>query len=145
MFDFVVNVQVAVVRDGKYLFIVRGGGVNFLPGVKGLPGGKTEHSESADRVLEETGIREVSEETGVTVAPDLVYVRSSSFSANGRYAVNAVFMGKWESGEPYAKSPVEVSDYMWLSAADVVSDASIPEWEKLHVQQAEQLRRMLGW
>ena len=54
-------------------------------------------------------------------------------------------MGKWESGEPYAKSPVEVSDYMWLSAADVVSDAGIPEWEKLHVQQAEQLRRMLGW
>jgi 8-oxo-dGTP diphosphatase len=145
MFNFVVNVQVAVVRDGKYLFIVRGGGVNFLPGLKGLPGGKTEHSELADRVLEEAGLREVDEETGVRVAPDLIYVRSSSFSANGKYVVNVVFMGEWESGEPYVKSSGEVVGCMWLSAEDVAADDSIPGWEQLHVQQAERLRRQLGW
>ena len=145
MFDFIVNVQVAVVRDTRYLFIVRGAGVNFLPGSKGLPGGKTEHGELSDRALEETGIREVYEETGVTVGPDLAYVRSSSFSANDKYAVNVVFMGRWKSGEPYIQSRGEVSGCMWLSAADVAADESIPEWEQLNVQKAEQLRLKIWW
>lgn len=145
VFDFIVNVQVAVIRDSKYLFIVRGSEVSFLPGAKGLPGGKAEHGELPDCVLEEAGIREIYEETGVMVAPDLMYVRSSSFSANGKHAVNIVFMGKWDSGEPYVKSHGEVSECIWLSAKDVAADESIPEWERLSVKKAEKLRLRVGW
>lgn len=142
MYDFIVNVQVAVFRDGKYLFIVRGDEEEYMPGAKGLPGGKAEHGDIDNLALESTGKREIEEETGVTLAPSLHYVRSNVF---GNSVMNVLLLGKWESGEPRARSTGEVAECMWLSADEVASDGSIPEWEKQHIRLAEAVRNQLGW
>ena len=74
------NTQCAVSRDGRCLMIVRGQGVKQAPGVLAFPGGKVEIGDGPDSVLEAAVRREVGEETGVTVAPELKYVRSSTFT-----------------------------------------------------------------
>ncbi len=113
-----------------------------MPGAKALPGGKAENGDLDDRALESAGTREVMEETGVVVAPDLHYVRSNVFSNR---VMNVLLIGRWETGEPHAASPGEVSKCLWLSAERVFGDDSIPEWEKEHIRQAEQVRHKLNW
>lgn len=142
MYEFIVNVQVAVVRDGKYLFIIRGDEEEYMPGAKVLPGGKAEHGDTDNLALESVGRREISEETGMVLGPLLHYVRSNVF--NGR-VMNVLLLGKWESGEPYARSRGEVAECMWLTAEEVASDGSIPEWEKQHIRLAEVTRKRLNW
>lgn len=142
MNDFIVNVQVAVVRNGKYLFIIRSESDSYMPGAKALPGGKAEQGDNDDRSLETTGIREVEEETGVMLAPDLRYVRSNTFADR---VMNVLLIGRWESGEPYPHDADEVADCVWLTAAQVYADDDIAKWEKEHVRQAEAVRAQLGW
>ena len=50
----------------------------YLPGAKVLPGGKAEHGNLDNHALEATGIREIEEETGVILGPQLFYVRTQS-------------------------------------------------------------------
>ena len=63
----VVNAQATVVREGRYLMIVRGEFEEHAPGALSPPGGKVEHGDDETGVLESTVRREVLEETGVTV------------------------------------------------------------------------------
>ena len=78
--SYVVNTQCAVVRNGRYLTIVRGERVKHAPGELGFPGGKVEVADGPDRILESAVRREVLEETGVTVSAELRYVRSVAFT-----------------------------------------------------------------
>ena len=94
---FIVNVQCAVVRDGRYLMIVRGDGVGHAPGVLAFPGGKTELGDGPSDVLESTARREVLEETGVRVSRALEYVRSKTFeTTGGGSVVDVLFLGEYE-------------------------------------------------
>ena len=56
---YIVNVEGAVVKDGRYLMIVRGEQESHAPGALTFPGGKVEDAESVDNVLEETIRREI--------------------------------------------------------------------------------------
>lgn len=142
MYEFIVNVQVAVVRDGRYLFIVRGAQEEYLPGVMGLPGGKAENGDVDNLALEVAGRREVEEETGAILGPSLHYVRSNIF--NDR-VLNVLLIAKWDSGEPFARSQAEVARCAWLMAEEVAADPSIPEWEQQHIVHSERVRKRLNW
>lgn len=142
MYEFIVNVQVAVVRNGKYLFITRGDEEEYLPGVKALPGGKAEAGDIDNLALETVGKREVAEETGMVLGPSLHYVRSNVFNGS---VMNVVLLGRWDSGEPYARSKGEVTECMWLTAEEVAADSLIPEWEKQHIRLAEETQQRLDW
>lgn len=142
MYEFIVNVQVAVVRDGRYLFIVRGDEEEYLPGVMGLPGGKAENGDVDNFALEDAGRREVEEETGAILGPSLHYVRSNIFS--GR-VMNVLLIAKWDSGEPFARSQAEVERCVWLTAEEVAAERSIPDWEQQHILHSEPVRRRLNW
>lgn len=120
--QFVVNVQCAVVRDGRYLMIVRGNGVEHAPGVLAFPGGKVETGDGPSEVLETTAMREVLEETGVRVSSDLKYVRSSTFVITGvGHVVDVLFLGEYESGEPTITDTLEVADILWMTAEEIFS------------------------
>ena len=80
--SFVVNTQGLVVRDGRYLMIVRSEDEDHAPGVLSPPGGKAELGDDALGVLEETLRREILEEIGVTVG-QMAYLRSSRFWLGG--------------------------------------------------------------
>ena len=107
---FVVNTHCAMSRAGRYLTIVRGEGVEQAPGVLAFPGGKVEVEDGPDSVLEAAVRREVGEETGVTVAPYLNYVRSGNFTMDdGTAVVDVFFHGAYHAGEPAITAPDEVA------------------------------------
>lgn len=135
---FVVNTQCAVNRAGRYLMIVRGEGVAQAPGVLAFPGGKVEVGDGPDGVLEAAVRREVREETGVTVAPELKYVRSVNFTmADGTPVVDVLFLGAYQTGEPAITVPDEVADIGWMTAAEILAHESTPPWLKSDIELVE--------
>mgnify|MGYP001308394120 CR=1 FL=1 len=95
--EFVVNTQCAVIREGRYLMIVRGDGVKHALGVLAFLGGKVEIEDGPRCVLETAVCREVLEETGITVSAELEYVRSTAFTmADGTAVVDVLFLGGFE-------------------------------------------------
>ena len=139
---FVVNVQCAVVRDGRYLMIVRGDGVGHAPGVLAFPGGRTETGDGPSEVLETTAMREVLEETGVVVSRNLQYVRSSTFVIAGLgHVVDVLFLAEYESGEPTITDTLEVADILWMTADEILRHPKTPPWLKVSVEQVESERR----
>lgn len=126
---FVVNTQCAVVRGEQILMIVRGPGVRHAPGVLAFPGGKVEIEDGPADILETTVRREVLEETGVTVSPDLEYIRSASFSMNdGTPVVDVLFTGEYVGGDPKISDPGEVAEILWMTADEILANADIRPW-----------------
>ncbi len=141
---FVVNTQCAVSRAGCYLMIVRGDGVKQAPGVLAFPGGKVETVDGPDSVLEAAVRREVREETGVTVAPELKYVRSANFTmADGTPVVDVLFLGAYATGEPAITAPDEVADIRWMTAIEILAHERMPPWLKSDIEFVEAARRRL--
>ena len=141
---FVVNTQCAVNRGERYLMIVRGESVGQAPGVLAFPGGKVEVEDGPDSVLEAAVRREVGEETGVTVAPELKYVRSVNFTmADGTPVVDVLFLGAYKTGEPAITEPEEVADIRWMTAAEILAHESTPPWLRSDVKLVEASRRPL--
>lgn len=139
---FIVNVQCAVVRDGRYLMIVRGDGVGHAPGVLAFPGGKTELGDGPSDVLESTARREVLEETGVRVSQPLEYVRSKTFEmTEGGSVVDVLFLGEYKSGEPTIADATEVADIKWMGAEETLSHPKTPPWLKESIEQVERVRQ----
>ena len=128
---FVVNTQCAVMRDERFLMIVRGYGVSNAPGVLAFPGGKVEIDDGPADVLESAVRREVLEETGITVSADLEYVRSVAFSMNdGTPVVDVLFLGEYVKGEPQISDPGEVADILWMTADEILVHDKTPPWLK---------------
>ena len=84
---YVTNVERAIVKDGRYLMIVRGEEA-YAPGGLTLPMGKVEGAGNLDSILADTLRREIVEETGLEVHTEMVYVRSSAFIADGHPVVD---------------------------------------------------------
>ena len=140
--QFVVNVQCAVVKDGRYLMILRGDDVGHAPGVLAFPGGKVETGDGPSDVLETTARRETLEETGVQVAGNLQYVRSTTFVVTGGgHALDVLFLGDYESGEPTISDAAEVADIRWMTTEEILLHPKTPPWLKVSMEQVESVRR----
>ena len=86
--------------------------------------------------------REVGEETGVTVQPELKYVRSVTFTmADGTAVVDVLFHGAFKAGEPEIAAPDEVADIRWMTAKEVLAHERTPPWLKRDVELVEAARR----
>ena len=135
---FVVNTQCAVSRGGRYLMIIRGDGVGQAPGALAFPGGKVEGGDGPDSTLEAAVRREVGEETGVTVAPELEYVRSVRFTmVDGTPVVDVLFFGVYRTGEPAITAPDEVAEIRWMTAEEILAHERTPPWLKRDVKLVE--------
>lgn len=142
----IVNVEVAILREGRYLLIVRGATETHAPGTLSLVGGKVEAVGQVPDVLEESLRREVAEEVGLSLVAPLAYVRSTAFVADdGDPVVDVVFLARHAAGEPTIVSPEEVAAIRWLTAAEVATDPLAPPWTRLSVALAEEQRLALGW
>lgn len=141
---YIVNVEGAVVKDGRYLMIVRGEG-EYAPGGLNFPGGKVEGAGTADNVLEETLHREIAEEAGLQVHEEMIYIRSSAFVADGDPVVDVVFLCRHKAGEAYAADPAEVAAVRWLTAGEVLTHPETPPWTRLSIELAEKARLERGW
>lgn len=141
---YIVNVEGAIVKDGRYLMVVRGE-EEYAPGGLSFPGGKVEGAGSADDVLEETLRREITEEVGLQVHAEMAYLRSSAFVAEGTPVVDVVFLCRWKSGEAVAADPAEVAAVHWMTAAEAIAHAETPPWTRLSLELAEKVRLERGW
>ena len=123
---FVVNVEGAIEKDGRYLMIVRGPSVAHAPGALSFPGGKVETDDGPDEPLESTLRREIREEVGVEIDDQVTYAHSRLFDTDDGLAVLGVtFLCRYSSGTPKA-DPDEVASVRWMTPDQILRDA--PPW-----------------
>jgi len=141
--QYIVNVEGAIVKDGRYLMIVRGE-EEYAPGGLNFPGGKVEGANSLDGILEETLRREIAEEVGLEVHAEMAYVRSSAFIAQGYPVVDVVFLCRYKAGTAVAADPGEIAAVRWMTAAEAIAHPETPPWTRLSLELAEQIRQARG-
>jgi 8-oxo-dGTP diphosphatase len=141
---YIVNVEGAVVRDVRYLMVIRGA-QEYTPGGLCFPGGKVEGAGNAGDVLEATLRREIAEEAGLQVHAEMAYLRSSAFVAEGDPVVDVVFLCRWQSGEAVAADPAEVAAVLWMAADEAIAHPETPPWTRLALELAEKARLERGW
>ena len=143
---YVVNVEAAVLVRGRYLMIVRGAEESHAPGALSLPGGKVEGTGSLDDVLEAALRREILEELGMEVHPDVEYVESKLFVADdGEPVVDVVFLCRHTGGRPTASDAGEVAAVLYMSAEEVLASPRTLPWTRRSIELAEKKREARGW
>jgi 8-oxo-dGTP diphosphatase len=143
---FVVNVEAAVVQDGRYLMVIRGPGETHAAGTLALIGGKIENAGTAGNILEDTLRREIREEVGVEVQADMTYVESKAFVADdGDPVVDIVFLCRHQSGTPTIGDPDEVAVVEWMTVQQILDHPKAPSWTRDSIRRVEQERIARGW
>jgi ADP-ribose pyrophosphatase YjhB (NUDIX family) len=109
-------VSAAIVRDGKVLIVRRARPPAH--GLYTLPGGGVEAGET----LREAVIREVREETGLTVEPVALAGHREVIARDAagrveRHFVILAFAARWLAGEPVLNE--ELAEWMWLTPSEV--------------------------
>jgi 8-oxo-dGTP diphosphatase len=134
---FIVNVEGAIYRNGKWLLILRSEKEEHAGGGLSLVGGQCEMEGVSSDILERTLQREIFEEVGCEVT-GLSYVNSSSFiSDSGKHVIDIVFLCHHKSVEPYAKSCEEVDDVVWMTTSEILAHSEIPGFLKENIKLAE--------
>lgn len=134
---FVVNVEGAIHRDGKWLMITRSEKEEHAAGCLSMVGGKCDLEGVSSDILERTLKREIYEEVGIEV-DELTYVNSSSFVTDkGTHVIDIVFLCQDLTGEPYAKSEEEVVEVKWMTAHEIIFQKEAPAYLKENIQLAE--------
>jgi 8-oxo-dGTP diphosphatase len=137
---FVINVEGAILRDGKWLIIERSSKEEHAGGLLSLIGGTVENEGFSKGLLERTLKRELFEEVGITIKDEVTYVRNSSFILpDGREVLDLVYYCEIDSGEPYPKSTDEVEAVYWMSADEILAHPKAPVWLKESIEEAEKL------
>jgi NADH pyrophosphatase NudC (nudix superfamily) len=96
--------------------------------------------------LEQAVHREVWEEVGVRLEPQVYYVGSKSFASDtGEPVVLMVFLARYAGGEITPGDPQEVAEAAWLTVEQVLAHPKAPSWTHDSILAAENLRRSLGW
>lgn len=143
---YIVNVEAAILKDDRYLMIIRGEQDSHAPGVLAMPGGKVENAGNAEDILEETLRREIDEEVGIEVQPDMVYVESKAFTADdGDPVVDVVFLCRYKSGTPTIGDPGEVAAIHWMTAKEIDKHPKTPPWTRQSIELAEKKRIVRQW
>lgn len=136
---FVVNVEGAIHRDGKWLLILRSEKEEHAGGTLSLVGGKCEMEGVSSDILERTLIREIFEEIGCEVT-GLKYVNSSSFvTESGINVIDIVFLCHHKTGEPFAKSTEEVDDVIWMTTLEILAHPELPVYLKENIKLADKM------
>lgn len=134
---YIVNVEGAIHREGKWLLILRSEKEEHAGGTLSLVGGKCELEGASFDILERTLHREIFEEVGIEVT-SLRYVNSSSFvTDSGVYVIDIVFLCHYKSGEAYAKSPEEIDDVVWMETSEIVTHTDLPVYLKENIKLAD--------
>lgn len=141
----IVNVEVAVVRNGLYLATTRGPGESYGVGWVGFPGGKVEPELAVANMLEETARREVLEETGLELDDPVVYVESHTFGTPEAPVLDVVMLARSSTGTPHAASPDEVAAIEWLTFDALMAHPDVQPWTRESLMLVERERARLGW
>lgn len=135
---FILNVEGAVYREGKWLVIKRSSKEEHAGGLLSLVGGTVENEGFSKNLLERTLKRELYEEVGINIKESVQYVRNTSFLLNdGKEVLDFVFYCEIDTGEPFVKSPDEVEAVFWLTADEIFEHPNAPIWLKESIEEAQ--------
>lgn len=135
---FIVNVEGAIRKDNKWIIIERSKKEEHASGLLSLVGGKVE-AENMPSVLESNLQREITEEIGIKVKPDMKYIHSISFTTdNGDNVVNVIFLCEYESGDFEIKQLDEIEKIYLLTTEEISNCLDAPDYLKQYVQLAAQ-------
>lgn len=143
--SFWVNVEVAILREGRYLAIVRGEREEYGAGWFGFPGGTVDWDGPLQNAIEETARREVFEEVGIPLDDPIVYIESHTFDAAGSPILDIVVLARSSSGDPWPKAPDEVTAVEWMTAKALRADTRTQSWTRKSLDLTEARRAELGW
>ncbi|MCT8138494.1 NUDIX domain-containing protein [Anaerobacillus sp. CMMVII] len=136
---FIVNVEGAIHKEGKWLLIRRSTKEEHAGGTISLVGGQCEIEGVSSDILERTLHREIFEEIGIEVTI-VRYVNSSSFvTDSGHCVIDIVFLCYYKSGEPYAKSTEEIDEVLWMETSEILTHQDSPVYLKDNIRLAEDL------
>ena len=139
MADTVVNIEVIVVRNDRFLTIIRSADDEFGGGWLCFPGGKLDPGTADPDVIEATAQRELMEEVGLDVAIDgLIYVENHTFLVGQETVLDIVMMTEAATGSPVARDPAEVAEVLWLTEREIMDDPRVQPWTR------ESLRRAIA-
>lgn len=126
---FVINVEAAIFRDGKWLVGIRSKKESEAPGLLSFVGGTVDDTDMAGvDTLEYALIREVGEEIGVRVEA-LDFVNDTSFmSKKGNNVLDVVFLCSIETGEPKISNTNELEELLWLTTEEILHYPDVPKW-----------------
>ncbi|WP_047983207.1 NUDIX hydrolase [Ornithinibacillus californiensis] len=141
---FIVNVEGAIYKEGKWLLIRRSEKEEHAGGSLSLVGGKCEIEGVSSDILERTLHREIYEEVGIKVTR-VSYVNSSSFVTDlGDHVIDIVFLCHHQSGVPYPKSVNEVDEVLWFTTNEIASHTKLPVFLKKNIKLAAALLNELS-
>lgn len=136
---FVINVEAAIYKDGKWLVCIRSRSESEAPGLLSFIGGTVEHSDATVDTLEQALVREVSEEIGATIDV-LGFANSSMFvSKKGNHVIDVVFLCRIKSGEPKISDTQELEELLWLTTTEVLGYQHVPKWLCASLLKAERI------
>lgn len=143
---FIVNIEGAIWREGRYLTIIRGAEESHAAGALSFVGGKVETAAAQEKtIFENTLRREIREEVGLEI-DEITYVESRLFAASdGDLVINIVFLCRCQSGIVTIFDPGEVAAFAWLTPAEIRAHPATPPWIQDYLSSIEQVRAQLGW
>lgn len=137
---FIVNVEGAIYKEGKWLLVKRSEKEEHAAGSLAFVGGTVDQEGDAIDIFGRTLHREIKEEIGIEVT-NLQYVNSSSFiSDTGKSVVDIVFVCDHSFGEPYVKCREEVDEIVWLTTEQILSSDEFPDYFKRNITLADQFK-----
>lgn len=144
----IVNVEIAIVRKGRYLMTERGDGESYGAGWLGFPGGKLGWIAGEQDAVEATARREAAEETGVILGPEVAYVESHTFGTDDSdHCLDIVMLARpaADSPEAFIRDPDEVASLAWMTPDEIANDARVQPWTLASLRLTEAVRERLGW
>lgn len=134
---YTVVVEGVILIDDRWLLIKRSMQEEHEPGAISLVGGRVETTGFSYDVLEQSLIREVTEEINMVIRKEMQYLWSSSLKTNkGEHVVTVVFLCSYESGEIFVREKEEVSEILYLDTNTILESVEISDYVKKSIQLA---------
>lgn len=141
---FLINVEAAILKDGKWLLCVRSKKENHAGGVLSLIGGTVEYSDSKQDTLENALVREIHEEIGVKISV-IDFVHDTYFiTEKGNHVIDIVFLCEIIEGEPFVINPDEIESLHWMSIDEIKANTNSPSWLLTNIKRASDTKNLLN-